>query len=114
MELFERNPDIFGGLREDRCRRLCAAFDLVFRSARSRLARILIQLADDFGRKQDDGILVDLELTHVEVAKLTGTTRPTVSIALGELEDEGLGARDRGRFRILQPQALRSLAKEQT
>ena len=63
--------------------------DLVFRSARRRLARILLRLADNFsssGRTDS----VDLSLTHEELATLAGTSRPTVSIALGEFEDAGL------------------------
>lgn len=87
--------------------------DLVFRSARSRLARILVQLSDDFGEDRGDGILIDVRLTHEELSKLVGSTRPTVSIAIGELEDGGLITRDHGRFLVLQPDGLRALASEQ-
>lgn len=89
--------------------------DLVFRSARSRLARILIQLADDFGRELEasGAILIDARLTHADLATLVGSTRPTVSIALGELEDAGVVARNRGTFTILKPDALRAVADQQ-
>lgn len=81
--------------------------DLVFRSARSRVARIILQLSDEFGRKSGDHSLIDIRLTHAELATLAGTSRPTVSIALGELEDEGLIARNNGKIALLDEIALR-------
>ena len=37
-------------------------------------------------------------LTHAELATLAGTSRPTVSIALGEFEDENLITRSEGKL----------------
>lgn len=75
--------------------------DLVFRSARSRLAHIILQLSEDFGTGTEERLLIDMRLTHAELATLAGTSRPTVSIALGEFEDEELITRSEGKIIIL-------------
>ena len=67
--------------------------DLVFRDARSRLASVILQLGDEFGRSDGDRTIIKMRLTHEEIATLIGTSRPTVSIALGELEDLGVVSR---------------------
>jgi len=64
--------------------------DLVFRDVRSRLARVLLELADSFGRKEATGIEIELPLTQSDLATLVGSTRQTVNVALGQLEKEGL------------------------
>ena len=85
--------------------------DLVFRSARSRLARIILQLAQDFGQPRDGQLLIGIRLTHAELATLAGTSRPTVSIALGELEDEGLIVRRKGRIALVSEPLLQQEAE---
>ena len=75
--------------------------DLVFRSARSRLARVLGRLAREFGTPVGGGRRIDLRATQAELATLAGTSRPTVSITLGEFEDEGLIARVDGHIHVL-------------
>lgn len=81
--------------------------DLVFRSARSRLARVLLRLGDEFGEGDDSAVRIGLRATHAELATLAGTSRPTVSITLGEFEADGIIVRDDGHIRILDAAALR-------
>jgi CRP/FNR family cyclic AMP-dependent transcriptional regulator len=80
--------------------------DLMFRSARSRLARILLHLADEFGCQEDEHSVIELRLTHAELATLAGTSRPTITIALAEFEEEGLIRRRAGKVDILSRKAL--------
>jgi len=54
-----------------------------------RLLQILGWLAQKFGRQVDQGQLIDLRLTHQEIAGVIGTTRVTVSRLLKKLEREG-------------------------
>ena len=84
--------------------------DLVFRSARSRLAHIILQLAEDFGEKNKDRLLIATRLTHAELATLVGVSRPTVSIALGEFEDDELITRSEGKIVVLSKKALQAIA----
>ena len=83
---------------------------LVFRSARSRLAHIILQLAEDFGEKNKDRLLIATRLTHAELATLVGVSRPTVSIALGEFEDDELITRSEGKIVVLSKKALQAIA----
>lgn len=62
---------------------------LVFRDVRSRVARILLELADDFGRSEGEGIMIDIPLTQSELATLVGSVRQTVNDALRQFEQAG-------------------------
>jgi len=84
---------------------------LVFRDARSRVAHILLELAEDFGRKEGDVTRIDVELTQSELATLVGATRQTVNASLRELEQDGLLRQAHRRIEILEPERLRKLAE---
>jgi CRP/FNR family cyclic AMP-dependent transcriptional regulator len=81
--------------------------NLVFRDVRSRVAHMLLELADDFGEPDGEGILLQLTLTQAELASLVGSTRQTVNASLRELEAEGLIGRKGARLVVLRPDALR-------
>lgn len=53
--------------------------DLVFRQVPSRIARLLITLADSHGKVTPKGIKVEFPLTHQEIADLVGSSRVTVT-----------------------------------
>jgi len=79
--------------------------DLVFRNVRSRLVRILLLLAEDFGLVRPDGVALDLKISQGELATLVGASRQTVNGTLRELEEEQLiRVRDR---RIVLPEIER-------
>jgi CRP/FNR family transcriptional regulator, cyclic AMP receptor protein len=86
------------GLRLVRCQ--SRAEDLVFCDARTRLARLLVRLAREFGGQTDLGHAIALDLTGQDLATLIGTTRQTASVALAEMTRSGL-VRRRGRKLIL-------------
>jgi CRP/FNR family transcriptional regulator, cyclic AMP receptor protein len=46
-------------------------------------------LAEVWGRVRGDGVLLPLPLTHERIGRMTGAQRPTVSLALRALADEG-------------------------
>lgn len=64
--------------------------ELVFQDAEGRLASLLIRFANDFGRKVRSGQMIDLILTHQEIANLLGTSRVTVTKLLNRFIDQGL------------------------
>ncbi len=84
--------------------------DLVFRDARSRLAHTILNLCEEFGYRDGDTLIVDLKLTHEEIGTLIGASRPTVSIALGEMEDQGILTRLDRRIGVNDADALRKIA----
>lgn len=116
IEAIQSNPSVvfnIAGQIEGRFKQIESRVeDLVFRSARPRLAKMLLQLADQFGTSAENNRLIDLKLTHAELATLIGTSRPTVSIALGELEDEEIITRSSGKVVILDEPALRLEANQ--
>jgi CRP/FNR family transcriptional regulator, cyclic AMP receptor protein len=54
-----------------------------------RLLVLLWHLADRFGKVTSEGVSVPLPVTHQVIARLVGASRPSVSTALKELENEG-------------------------
>lgn len=54
-----------------------------------RLVRLLQLLANDFGVQRPDGTLVDLDLTHEQLAAAVGTTRATLSRLAAALRRRG-------------------------
>jgi CRP/FNR family cyclic AMP-dependent transcriptional regulator len=64
-------------------------------SVAARLARLLIELAQQIGEWDDGEYRVPLLLTHEEMASMTCTTRETVTRTLGQFRKEGtLSIRD--------------------
>ena len=54
-----------------------------------RIVALLCHLAERFGRIAPDGVVVDMRLTHRLIGELVGAQRPTVSLALTSLLEEG-------------------------
>jgi CRP-like cAMP-binding protein len=54
-----------------------------------RVLALLWHVADRFGRETPDGMAIDLELTHAELGRLVGARRPTVTLALQALREQG-------------------------
>jgi CRP/FNR family cyclic AMP-dependent transcriptional regulator len=58
--------------------------------AEHRILALFVELGDRFGRVSPDGILIDLPLSHELIGRLTASRRPTATIALQLLHDQGL------------------------
>ena len=63
---------------------------LVFGNAHSKVASILLICAERFGKKIEGNVVIDVPLTHNDIATLVGMTRETVSIEIKKLQDQGL------------------------
>jgi len=55
-----------------------------------RLLGVLSVLAEQFGRPYPRGVLIDVRLTHDQLASATAATRATVTRALGQLRHRGM------------------------
>lgn len=91
--LEESAPLAFGvtkliGLRRKRIERRLR--NLLFRSNRDRLGHLLLELTEQYGKAIDDGVQLDIKLSHQELASLIGVTRETVTTLLGEMQLKGL------------------------
>ncbi|NJL37674.1 MAG: Crp/Fnr family transcriptional regulator [Leptolyngbyaceae cyanobacterium SM1_4_3] len=54
-----------------------------------RLQQLLDWLADKFGHESEQGKLIQLRLTHQDIADTLGTTRVTVTLLLSQFEQQG-------------------------
>lgn len=74
------------------------------RHAESSLLRLFAWLAKRFGQEVEQGQLIDLRLTHQDIADLIGLTRVTVTRLLSELEKQGIIQRKERQFIVLHDQ----------
>ena len=74
---------------------------LGLRRVEDRLRGFLELLAQDYGQPCDDGLRLNLRLTHQEIASALSTTRVTVTRVLGLLRDEGWLKIDSQRFLVI-------------
>jgi CRP/FNR family cyclic AMP-dependent transcriptional regulator len=65
-----------------------------------RLEALFWHLAERWGRREGDSIVISLPLTHQLLAILVGARRPSVTMALGSLEQEGVLERRDGEWRL--------------
>ncbi|MGE5701071.1 MAG: Crp/Fnr family transcriptional regulator [Clostridia bacterium] len=116
--LLESNPRLTLKLVESLMDRLRKANeqieDLTFLDARSRIIKNLLNLAEEHGVTQDDGRLIDLKLTHQQIADMVGTVRETVTKVLLELQDKALISVDKKKILLKDLPALESLIQSHT
>jgi CRP/FNR family transcriptional regulator, nitrogen oxide reductase regulator len=77
-----------------------------------RLARTVLRLVSQTGRKTEEGVLLDLPLTRQDLAEMTGTTLYTVSRILSQWESQGLVLASRERLVVRYPHGLVSIAED--
>lgn len=64
---------------------------LLFGDAYKKVASVLLMAASRFGEKGDDGeVMIQLTLTHQEIANLANLARETTSIQLKKMERKGI------------------------
>jgi CRP/FNR family transcriptional regulator len=83
---------------------------LLFRSAPVKLAGLLLDLAEQFGKTGDHDVQLEIPLTHQELANLTGCVRETISELITDFRQRGWIAIDRRRIRLLDLPALQQAA----
>jgi CRP/FNR family cyclic AMP-dependent transcriptional regulator len=81
--------------------------DTIFLDVAGRLAKKLLELAEAYGQETDDGVLIDLPLTQLELASMVGVTRETVNKHLGSYRARGIIDMRDHRVLIRQPEVLR-------
>jgi CRP/FNR family transcriptional regulator, nitrogen oxide reductase regulator len=85
---------------------------LVSERVEQRIARVLLKLASQSGRKVEEGVLIDMPLTRQDVAEMSGTTLFTVSRTLNEWERNGLLKIGREKVIIREPHGLVRIADD--
>lgn len=74
--------------------------DLIMNGKKGGLYSILIRLCNSYGVATDEGILIDLPLTHQELANLTYGTREVIQRALKDLRDKGIISYEQQKFTV--------------
>ncbi len=77
-----------------------------------RLARSLIRLASQTGRKTPEGVLIDLPLSRQDLAEMSGTSLYTASRILSQWEGQGLVIAGREKVIIRHPHGLVTIAED--
>ncbi|MEA1833910.1 Crp/Fnr family transcriptional regulator [Methylobacterium durans] len=81
------------------------------RSVIERLAQLLLNLGDLYGRRVDGAVVIERRITHDEIAALVGSTRQWVTMMLRRFQDEGVLAVDRSCIRLKRPSRLQDIVQ---
>lgn len=84
--------------------------DTFYQDLDTRMARRLLELAEEHGRETPAGIEVEFPLTQSDLAGMLGATRVSVNRLLGAYQDARLLSLGKGSFTVLRPDALRDRA----
>jgi CRP-like cAMP-binding protein len=71
------------------------------KGASTRIWQFLLWLSDRFGRDMEKGRLIDIQITHQEIADVLNTTRVTITRMLKDLENEGKLQRHKRMFILM-------------
>jgi CRP/FNR family transcriptional regulator, nitrogen oxide reductase regulator len=77
-----------------------------------RVARALLRLVQEAGRRVDAGVEIDFPVSRQDIAEMTGTTLYTVSRLLSSWEERGIIRSGRQRITLTTPHALVALAED--
>lgn len=83
--------------------------NLEYRSVRERLVSFLLTMASRFGKKTDDGLMIDVPLKQQDIASSINASRETTSREIGILERKGLIKNSQLCITILDKKALKDL-----
>jgi len=88
--------------------------NLVSDDVATRIAKLIVRLAAQYGARAGKDIVLDIPLTHQEIADMVGTSRQTVTSALSALNRQGVLSINHRRICIQSPELLSGLAREST
>lgn len=114
-QLMARYPEVAMGSAASAGARLFEMQDRVGEMAgekvEQRIARTLMRLVQQAGRKTDGGIEIDFPITRQELAEMAGSTLHTVSRTLAAWDDRGITGSARRRIIVRKLDALVDLAE---
>jgi CRP-like cAMP-binding protein len=77
-----------------------------------RVARALLRLIRDAGRRVETGLEIAFPISRQDIAEMTGTTLYTVSRVLSSWEERGVVHSDRQHIVVTKPHALVVIAED--
>jgi CRP/FNR family transcriptional regulator, cyclic AMP receptor protein len=83
---------------------------LIFKDVGAKLAELLLELGVQHGVEEERGVVLNLKITHQEMANLIGSTRETVSLTLSQFKRKGLIESEGRRIIVVDREGLKALA----
>ncbi|RAW15180.1 hypothetical protein DC345_14205 [Paenibacillus taichungensis] len=87
--------------------------EMKINDAKTRLMLTLQKLYSKFGAQEEGKSIINLRLTHQDLADMVGTLRETVSILLKDLQQQDVVQMQNQKIVIMNPEALMSFAKSE-
>lgn len=84
---------------------------IAFQDVKGRISSVLLRLANEYGKPSSEGTVIDINLTHQDIANLVNASRVMVSNVLSDLRQEGAIATRRNQFVLLSPEKLAQSAQ---
>jgi CRP/FNR family transcriptional regulator len=88
--------------------------NLVSDDVNTRVAKLILRLSARYGVRVGKDIVLNIPLTHQEIADMVGTTRQTVTTALGQLKRQGVLSIDSHRIQIESEELLNELTHDRS
>jgi CRP-like cAMP-binding protein len=115
IPFLENNPKTAVRLFEVLCERLRRTSEMVesiaFLDFGARLAKLLLQMADHYGKETEQGLLIDIRISQADLGNLIASTRESVNRQLSAWTQEGVIAMEQGRIAILDQEMLQLMAQ---
>jgi CRP/FNR family transcriptional regulator len=110
MRVVDRFPEIMQMLFESLGTRLKDSHEtmrnIALEKVGSRIAALLLKLAEQAGTKTDSGTRLNIRLTKQDIAEMVGTTVETSIRTMSRFRKDGLIEETEGHIVILDPEAL--------
>lgn len=79
------------------------------RSVIERLAQLLMNLGELYGRPENGAVVIQRRITHDEIAALVGSTRQWVTMMLKRFQQDGIIVIDKSHIRLTRPGRLQEI-----
>jgi len=116
QRVMTKYPQITSNLMRHMSKQIVEAQDrireLTLERVERRVARLLLRLARQVGKKTDDGVLIDLPISRQDMAEMSGTTLYSVSRILSQWERNGLIDAGREKVIVRFPHGLVQIAED--
>jgi CRP-like cAMP-binding protein len=111
LEFLKKEPEILFDLTkrfsEGLSKLLLKTENTLFQDSLKRVVSTLLYLADKFGEKDTQSVIITIPITHSDLGTWTGLTRETVSRQMAILSNKNLIKSINNKITILDPQSLK-------
>lgn len=115
LPFLEKNPKSAVQLIEVLCERLRRTSEMVesiaFLDFGARLARLLVQMSEHYGKETEDGLLIDIRISQADLGNLIASTRESVNRQLSAWTQEGVITIDQGKITVIDQDTLEETAQ---